>query len=674
MAIILNDNIKINAGKPIDTKYLTTGNTAYISTAAVCAAIPVSERYLGLTVLVDTGTTSVEYWFRDDVNSLIPKTVDINIPEGSFITGATNLGYFSGCTGIQTLPITHLTCSCYTGNYQSLYNYFFRGSDTTINIGTPTDGIPKRAYIKLPTIENPTCKSWIWNEYTGGTCGGTQVGWILIDGYVCDQVGTGQPGVAYYPPSNAYTATTWTTFCSNGSFVSVSTPLGSLSTGSTLTIGGRPFARTEDNELHFRTLISDTPNLIAIRDDSANIRISGTTSILTAQNTGTTGPNTAGVYDSKTANTLYFRRIRGSGDTRVFQCGQDIVLYSTGGTGGISVQNVGGGAGVYSGTSGATMLFRSIVGSGDTTVLQSGSTIVIGSTGGGTTYDLASPAAICVGGICAGTPLTGKTAFELFEELLVPELFQTLVTAPTCSISLSPATNLFEIGCSVSFNVIGSFTRGCQCPAYCGCSVFRVGAPNTYIFCGAQIAGSYACTSLSATQSVSSYIVSAGTATWGVCIAYDAGECPVGSKGTPNSNVACCPAATSSVVTTSIVGAYPIWATTETIGTLTKQTLQNMSTANNILISLVAESGGNKQKFEIPCAWLGAPTIRPLVGVCQWNTVSSQWEYPGGSAETSLALWTPSSASETVQGNSVGYCQYTYNGVDRSAVCIRLVF
>ena len=95
-----------------------------------------------------------------------------------------------------------------------------------------------------------------------------------------------------------------------------------------------------------------------------------------------------------------------------------------------------------------------------------------------------------------------------------------------------------------------------------------------------------------------------------------------------------------------------------------------MSTANNILISLVAESGGNKQKFEIPCAWLNAP--RNLVGVCQWNTVSNAWEYPGGSAVASLTLWTPSSATETVQGNRLVIVNY--NSVDRSAVCIILVF
>lgn len=99
-----------------------------------------------------------------------------------------------------------------------------------------------------------------------------------------------------------------------------------------------------------------------------------------------------------------------------------------------------------------------------------------------------------------------------------------------------------------------------------------------------------------------------------------------------------------------------------------------MTTGNNICMNLVTEATPDKQKFEVPCAWLGAPTSRPLIGVCQWNTVSSAWEYPGGSAGASLALWTPSSSSETVQGNLIGYCRYTYNGVDRSSVCIRLVF
>jgi hypothetical protein len=99
-----------------------------------------------------------------------------------------------------------------------------------------------------------------------------------------------------------------------------------------------------------------------------------------------------------------------------------------------------------------------------------------------------------------------------------------------------------------------------------------------------------------------------------------------------------------------------------------------MLSANNVQLNLCADSSPNKQKFEIPCAWLSAPTNRPLTGVLQYNTVSSLWEYPGGNPGASLAIWTATPAVETIQGNSIGYCQYTYNSTDRSAVCIRLVF
>ena len=59
MAIILNDNLKINAGKPIDSKYLNSSNQPYTNSAAAIAAIPEALRYIGLTVNV----ANVDYWW-----------------------------------------------------------------------------------------------------------------------------------------------------------------------------------------------------------------------------------------------------------------------------------------------------------------------------------------------------------------------------------------------------------------------------------------------------------------------------------------------------------------------------------------------------------------------------------------------------------------------------------
>jgi hypothetical protein len=180
------------------------------------------------------------------------------------------------------------------------------------------------------------------------------------------------------------------------------------------------------------------------------------------------------------------------------------------------------------------------------------------------------------------------------------------------------------------------------------------------------------CVSDFAGETNPSYAVSAGTHTWGICTRYDAGLPALGSKGTQYCSALS--SGSTSQVTNTIIGVYPLFATcTDITAPLEKiSPLYNMSTANNIQINLVAETGGNKQKFEIPCAWLSVP--RPLCGVCQWNTVSSQWEYPGGSAVSSLTLWTASSATETIQGSSIGYCQYTHACSDRDAICIRLVF
>lgn len=67
MAIVLNDNIKINAGKPSEAKYLNPNtNVPYTGTTQVNTLVPISERHRGLTVLI--GDT--EYWYKDGVANI----------------------------------------------------------------------------------------------------------------------------------------------------------------------------------------------------------------------------------------------------------------------------------------------------------------------------------------------------------------------------------------------------------------------------------------------------------------------------------------------------------------------------------------------------------------------------------------------------------------------------
>lgn len=84
MAIGLNDNIKIEAGKPGDAKYLNPLNTPYSSINEVNTTIPVPQRHVGLTVNIN----NVEYWYKLGVTdtNLVLKTVGGQTSNGENIS------------------------------------------------------------------------------------------------------------------------------------------------------------------------------------------------------------------------------------------------------------------------------------------------------------------------------------------------------------------------------------------------------------------------------------------------------------------------------------------------------------------------------------------------------------------------------------------------------------
>lgn len=69
--IKITDNFRVNKPAPIDDRL-----GPFLSTAVALSSIELDRRYIGLTVIVDTGTGATEYWFEDGIqnNNLVVKS------------------------------------------------------------------------------------------------------------------------------------------------------------------------------------------------------------------------------------------------------------------------------------------------------------------------------------------------------------------------------------------------------------------------------------------------------------------------------------------------------------------------------------------------------------------------------------------------------------------------
>tara|TARA_R110000772_G_scaffold5884_1_gene20918 strand:- start:388 stop:1710 length:1323 start_codon:yes stop_codon:yes gene_type:complete len=262
--------------------------------------------------------------------------------------------------------------------------------------------------------------------------------------------------------------------------------------------------------------------------------------------------------------------------------------------------------------------------------------------------------------ISTGTsfPSPGKSFQEMMDLMLYPTLFPTLSNPQQQSFTLSP-NGFREIGEVFSIGAItltSTFNRGSINPAY-GTNGFRSGLPNAYIYTGGgSITSPQSSTSLSNnTSNTVSYTVVSGYNNWTSAISYDQGPQPLDSTGN-NFNTPL-PAGTTSSITRNIRGVYPTFATTVNISTLTKQTLQSMTFYEQV--SMVAETGGNKQIIEIPVAW------STITGLQQFNTFSGTWD------SINLSQFTITSVTNTIQGNVINYNRYTHNGATIGARQLR---
>lgn len=265
-----------------------------------------------------------------------------------------------------------------------------------------------------------------------------------------------------------------------------------------------------------------------------------------------------------------------------------------------------------------------------------------------------------LGGVTTGQVFTGATLQEFAEALLYYDQEPVLV-APSMTFT-SSVTGFREVAEVVNINFNATFNRGSITPQYPPTATpYRSGDPNLYDYSGTGLVDA-ASSSLSNAQTVNGYTVLINGQSWTCSIHYDAGPQPYTSHG--NIYDSPLPAGNLSPITRTITGVYPLFATTSDISTLTKQTLVAMN-STYFQVNVVAESGGQKQRVEIPVAW------SVITGIQFYNTVSSAWEWIGGSKANSLTTFTVTANTETVQGNVINYNLWTHNGATIGARQLR---
>ena len=618
MSLNLPYGIKpLNALSNIDTRYgpWTTCAEALSETTGV--------RCVGLTVGIIESSAVVEYWFKTGTTNtdLVEKTMGgsgsgtltgatsglhlinsgTSVALGGLLTGdttidasgnsfnLTNIGDFQVSSGLSTTfginneglsflfsggSITYLTNQgiLYGGKYHTEYvDRSLVDKEYVDLVATGLD--PKSAVVVATTTGDGNI------DLTGGTfVSGTTIDSIVVeDGWrvlVKNQTNAVQNGIYNYSASTSG-------FTRSSDFDG--SPVGEVSQGA--------FIPVITGDTLYNTLwILITPDPIIVDTTPLNFTyFSRPTSLIAGHGIDISGNTIAVDGASLVGNSLKW-----TGTTKTFNV--DV----TGGTLGTALNSklnvttfsgytgttqpilnaaltgvtyAGSGTTLYSGTtglSGRTIVFNTIIGSGLTTVQKVGNEIIVfssGATGGGI-YTGAPITAIEVGGIPATTNISGCTFTELWEALLIPELFQTSVDTPSTSVGAT-FSGIQEIGYSASQTITPTYIPGAITPLYeTSGGTTRGGAANNYAYTGPSVAGGFnSCTSCV----INPYVVTGGSQSWSVCTRYDEGACVKGSKGTVNpAYPTVCPqdsCATSTPI--SVCGILPWYWGTNASGTIT---------------------------------------------------------------------------------------------------------
>lgn len=257
-----------------------------------------------------------------------------------------------------------------------------------------------------------------------------------------------------------------------------------------------------------------------------------------------------------------------------------------------------------------------------------------------------------IGGISNGDAFADASMVEMWDSLL--ENFPVLID-PSSTFSASE-TGYQEVGAAIDITFTSTFDRGSIDPEYgCG-SEYRSGELDFYEYVGPD--GGEPMTTNFNTPDEVDYVVVEDGQTWQERIKYLAGVQPLTSHG--NNYDSPLPAGYTNNITITITGVYPFFATTVAIGSYTKQPLA--AHGSTIIVTMVAETGGDKQTLEVPDIWGALSTLE------QYNDLSGEWDL------ISTATFDVMSTTEKINGNTINYTIYEHNGSSIGARELRFNF
>lgn len=178
--------------------------------------------------------------------------------------------------------------------------------------------------------------------------------------------------------------------------------------------------------------------------------------------------------------------------------------------------------------------------------------------GGTGVYTCASPTTCTVGGLPAGTSISGCTLSYILQKILVPSLPPSVTPPSQSAFIVSPITSLYEVGTTISICVTSCFDRGCVTPQYCGTDPKRSGLPTCYNYTDfgvpqAPVVSSACCNC----HALSAHVITNGNNIVSGTVSYASGATPAYNS-TGGTFCTTLPAGTTSpALSCTICGLYP---------------------------------------------------------------------------------------------------------------------